>query len=181
MDPTSESAPARPPRTTWRGISIAVLLGLVLGSLVSLVILRMRPVPTGIAHVELVELHRDRRAGPSWVIDLEAEREGYPFLIHIDDSGHPSVFFPDDRVTRLTAGERTRLPDPDGHRAWRSGGGELFVMLSGTPNLPLEQLLIRADQAALAADSGDDAREAAREVLRDYLGPGVLLRLPEAH
>lgn len=168
------------PRTTWRGIVLAVLTGLVLGAAISAAIVWLRPVPTGIADVEIIEVaHR----GPvsSWVMELEAERAGYPFLIHVDDEGTTSLLFPDGEVLPVDVGERRRLPDATGHRAWRSPGGEVFVMISGTPYLALDRLFSRAERAAAKADSDTEAVEAVRKVIRKQLGPGVFVELPEVH
>lgn len=164
-----------------RGISMAVLLGLVIGTAVSAAVVWLRPVPTGIAHVELIELHRDRSAGPSWVVELEADRTGYPFLIHLDEAGRPSLLFPDGPVTEVFAGEKRTLPDATGQRAWRSPGGEIFVALSGTPYVALDRVLTRTEQAALGAGSLAAARRAAREALSEQLGPGVFVDLPKAN
>lgn len=157
----------------------AVLLGIALGTLLSVAIVWLRPVPTGIAQVELVELHRDRAAGPSWVLDLEIDRSGYPFLIHLDDAGRPSLLFPDGAVTAIGAGERIRLPDATGQRGWRSPGGELWVTVSGTPYVPVDQLFALAEHAAGNAGTDAEAVVAAREVLRNRLGPGVVVDLPD--
>jgi hypothetical protein len=168
------------PRTTWRGILIAVLTGLVLGSAISAAIVWLRPVPTGIADVEIIELTR-RDHGSSWVMEVEAERAGYPYLIHLDDAGQPSLLFPDGAVAALDVGERRRLPDSTGQRAWRSPGGEVFVMISGTPYLALDRLFDRAERAAAGADTDADAVRAVRRVIREQLGPGVFVELPEVN
>lgn len=180
MDAIPRAGTADSSRTTWRGITVAVLVGLILGSLISTVVLWMRPASTGIADLDLVELHDDRSAGRSWVVELEATRSGYPFLIHLDDAGHPSLFYPDGPVTEIYPGERRRLPDATGQRAWRSPGGQLFVALSATPHPPLELVFDRAERAALRETDPGAALRAAREVLSDQLGPGVVLDLPEA-
>ena len=168
------------PRTTWRGILLAVATGLVLGAGISAAIVWLRPVPTGIADVEIIEVAH-RGPASSWVMELEAERAGYPFLIHLDDAGQPSLLFPDTEVAALDAGERRRLPDSTGQRAWRSPGGEVFVMISGTPYLALDRLFSRAERAAARADSDADAVRAVRRVIRDQLGPGLFVELPELH
>jgi len=168
------------PRTTWRGILLAVLTGLVLGAAISAAIVWLRPIPTGLADVEIIELARHDR-GSSWVMEVEAERAGYPFLIHVDDSGQPSLLFPDGEVAALDVGERRRLPDSTGQRAWRSPGGEVFVMISGTPYLALDRLFNRAERAAAKADTNADAVKAVRRVIRDQLGPGLFVELPAAH
>ena len=175
--------PARGSRTTWRGVAFAIGLGLVLGTIVSIAIVWFRPIPTGIATVEVIELGKDSGPGRSWVLELEVERSGYPFLIHLDADGMPSLLFPDGEITRLDAGERRRLPDATGHRAWRSlegeGGGAVFVTLSGTPYLALDRVIARAERAALQASSEEAAHRIVREVLRKQLGPGVIVQLPD--
>lgn len=183
----STSSPANPPRrqrTTWRGVAFAIGLGLVLGTVISVAIVWLRPTPTGIAAVEVIELGEDSGPGRSWVLELEVERSGYPFLIHMDEEGMPSLLFPDGEITRLDAGERRRLPDPTGHRAWRSlegeGGGEVFVTLSGSPYLALDRVIARAERAAVQASSQRAARRIVRQVLRKQLGPGVIVQLPDA-
>jgi hypothetical protein len=181
MSSISSLSPAPRTKTTWRGIALAVLLGLVLGSAISALVVWLRPIPTGIAHVELIELDPDHRAGGSWVLELEVERAGYPFLIHVDDGGMPSLLFPDGEAPSLVAGERRRLPDATGRRAWRSPGGEVFVTLSGTPFLRLDQVIVRAEKAAADAGSDAAALRAVRKVLRKQLGPGVFVELPEVH
>ena len=175
-----QSAAHPRPRTTWRGILLAVLTGLVLGAAISAAIVWLRPIPTGLADVEIIELTR-RGSGSSWVMEVEAERAGYPFLIHVDDTGQPSLLFPDGQVAALDVGERRRLPDPTGQRAWRSPGGEVFVMISGTPYLALDRLFNRAERAAARADTDDEAVRAVRRVIRDQLGPGVFVELPDVH
>lgn len=180
MSRIQPSDPPRRPHTTWRGILLAVLTGVVLGTAISAAIVWLRPVPTGIADIEIIELEH-RGPGCSWVMELEAERKGYPFLIHVDDRGMPSLLFPDTEVTALDVGERRRLPDATGQRAWRSPGGEVFVMISGTPYLALDRLFTRAERAAAKADSDHEAIRAVRRVLRDQLGPGIFVELPEAN
>jgi hypothetical protein len=167
--------------TSPRGVLLAVLVGLVLGTAISAAIVWLRPIPTGIAEVELIEIDPDRKTGSSWVLELEVDRAGYPFLIHVDDVGRPSLLFPDGDVTALDAGERRRLPDNTGRRAWRSPGGEVFVTLSGTPYLSLDGLFRKAERAAADTSSDEAAVRAVRRVLRKQLGPGVFLELPGAH
>jgi hypothetical protein len=176
----TDSTHRRP--TTWRGVALAIGLGLVLGTIVSVAIVWFRPIPTGIATVEVIELGKDSGPGRSWVLELEVDRSGYPFLVHLDEDGMPSLLYPDGEITRLDAGERRRLPDATGHRAWRRlggvGGGEVFVTLSGTPYLALDRVIARAERAAAQASSEDAARRVVREVLRKQLGPGVIVQLP---
>jgi hypothetical protein len=174
------AAPHHRPRTTWRGIVLAVLTGLVLGAAISAAIVWLRPVPTGIANVEIIEVAH-RGPASSWVMELEAERSGYPFLIHVDDAGTTSLLFPDGEVLPVDVGERRRLPDAIGHRAWRSPGGEVYVVISGTPYLALDRLFSRAERAAAKADTDAEAVRAVRKVIRQQLGPGVFVELPEVH
>jgi hypothetical protein len=166
------------PRTTLRGVILAVLTGLVLGALISVAIVWLRPVPTGIAEVAIIELEH-RGASRSWVMELEADRAGYPYLIHVDDHGLASLLFPDQEIQAIDVGQRRRLPDETGHRAWRSPGGEVFVMISGTPYLALDRVLSRTERAAAGADTDADAVRAVRKLLREQLGPGVFVELPE--
>ena len=81
-------------------------------------------------------------------MELEADRAGYPYLIHVDDHGLASLLFPDQEIQAIDVGQRRRLPDETGHRAWRSPGGEVFVMISGTPYLALDRVLSRTERAA---------------------------------
>lgn len=175
----TSSPESRPRQTTWRGVFFAVLVGIALGTVFSLAIVWLRPVPTGIAEVQLVELHRDRAGGPSWVLDLVADRTGYPFLIHLDESGRPSLLFPEGAVTPVQPGERYRLPDATGQRAWRNPGGEVWVTLSASPYLAFDRVFALAERAASDADTDQEARRAARAVLRRQLGPGVRVQMPE--
>ena len=50
------------------------------------------------------------KTGSSWVLQLEVDRKSYPFLVHVDDAGMPSLLFPDGDVTSLDAGEQRQLP-----------------------------------------------------------------------
>ena len=181
--PSPQNATRRP-LATWRGVGLAIGLGLVLGTLVSVAIVWLRPIPTGIASVELIEFADDGTAGHSWVLELEVDRSGYPFLVHLGRDGTPSLLFPDGEITQFAAGERRRLPDDTGQRAWRSPdgavGGEIFVTLSGTPYLAMDRLIARAERAAVEASSDSEARRIVRKVLRTQLGPGVIVELPEA-
>ena len=175
MATSPEANPARRRHTTWRGVAFAIGLGLVLGTLVSVAIVWFRPVPTGIASIDVIELDQDGGPGRSWVLELEVERSGYPFLIHLDGEGMPSLLFPDGEITRFDAGERRRLPDATGHRAC-----EVFVTLSGTPYLALDRVIARAERAAAQTSSGSAARRVVRKVLRKQLGPGVIVELPDS-
>jgi len=183
MGTTSPTDAARRPLATWRGIALAIGLGLVLGTLVSVAIVWLRPIPTGIASVELIEFDDDETPGHSWVLELEVERSGYPFLIHLERDGTPSLLFPDGEIAQLSAGERRRLPDDTGQRAWRSPddavGGKVFVTLSGTPYLALDRVIARAERAAVKASSDAEARRIVLDVLRKQLGPGVVVELPD--
>jgi hypothetical protein len=185
MGTPSPSTATRRTRTTWHGVAVAVGLGLVLGTLLSAAIVWLRPVPTGIADVELIELDDDGTPGHSWVLELEVDRSGYPFLIHLDRHGTPSLLFPDGEIAQFSAGERRRLPDDSGQRAWRSPdgdvGGEVFVALSGTPYLRLDRVIARAERAAVEASSDAEARRIVRGVLRKQIGPGVIVELPDTH
>jgi hypothetical protein len=176
----TRSAPRTP--ATWKGIALAVLVGLVLGTLVSLAIVFLRPAPTGISHARIVRLEADGSPGQPWLLELEVDRSGYPYLIHVDGEGHPSLLFPDGRIAQFDPGRSHRLPDDDGHRAWRSeatdSGAELFVMLSGTPYLPVDRVIERAERAADGASSARSAHERVKKALRDQLGPGVFVALP---
>ncbi|RKZ15853.1 hypothetical protein DRQ53_07885 [bacterium] len=156
-----------------------MLLGVTLGTLISAAIVWLRPLPTGIAEVEIIELHNDRAAGQSWVLELEADRTGYPFLIHLDKAGRASLLFPEGEIMAIGPGERRRLPDASGQRGWRNAGGEIWVTLSSTPYLALDRLFAMTERAADDATTEAAARRAARKVLRRQLGPGVTVRLPD--
>lgn len=152
------------------------LVGVLIGVFISVSLPILRPRPTGIASLDLVVFAEAAGPGIGYAVDFEAERAGYPVVLHVDADGFPSLLFPVGGVARLDAGNRVRLPDPTGTSTWWSDEDEIvtvLTVLAEKPPADVDRLVELVERAAARASTPERALQDVKSVLRRRLGEPV--------
>lgn len=176
--------PPRKRSRTGRIVVLWILFGILIGVFVSISLPLLRPRPTGIASLDLVVFADATGPGIGYAVDFEAERAGYPVVVHVDADGFPSLLFPVGGVARLDAGNRVRLPDPTGTSTWWSEEDQtvtVLTVLAEQPPADVDRLVELVERAAARASSPERALDDVKSVLRRRLGEPVTRILRPAH
>ena len=174
------------PRPAPRNLRLVVLwtaVGVLLGVLLAVSLPHWRERPSGFASLQLVVITDTDGPGVSYALDFESEREGYPVVVHVDASGFPSLLVPSERGARVPAGQRLRLPDPQGTTTWWTpGDAEITVLavLAEDPVQDVDRLVELVERAATRAPDAPAALRDVQKVLRRRLGEPVVRTLRPA-